>query len=130
MTFHPGQSGNPKGRRVGSRHRATIAAETLLTGEAKALTRKAIELAMGGDTTALRLCLERIIPPQKAGRTVKLSLPKVQCPADLVAVFGSITEAVATGVITPEEGQHLTSIFEQQRRVYELIEFEQRIARL
>ena len=59
--FPPGVSGNPAGRLPGTRNRATMAAEALLDGEAEALTRKAIEMAMAGDTTALRLCLERIL---------------------------------------------------------------------
>jgi hypothetical protein len=58
MTFKPGQSGNPDGRPKGARNRATIAAERLLDGEADTLTRKAIQLAQQGDTTALRLCIE------------------------------------------------------------------------
>jgi len=65
MTFQPGQSGNPHGRPRGARNRATIAAETLLDGEAYALTRKAIDLAKQGDTAALRLCIERILPARK-----------------------------------------------------------------
>jgi Family of unknown function (DUF5681) len=58
--FQPGRSGNPSGRPRGARHRATLAAEALLDGEAAALTRKAIERALEGDATAMRLCLERI----------------------------------------------------------------------
>ncbi len=130
MPWRPGQSGNPQGRKVGTRCKATVAAETLLQGEAERLTRRAIELALGGDTTALRLCLERIIPPQKAGRTVKLRLPPVNTPADLVAALGGIAEAVAGGVITPEEGQHVAALLEQQRRAVETMDLEQRIARL
>ena len=57
--FKPGQSGNPKGRTKGSRNQMTLAMEALLDGESEALTRKAIELALGGDITALRLCLDR-----------------------------------------------------------------------
>jgi hypothetical protein len=49
----------------GARNRATVAAERLLDGEADTLTRKAIELAKEGDTTALRLCIERILPARK-----------------------------------------------------------------
>jgi len=56
--------GNP-GRPKGARHKASQAIEQLLEGEAKALTRKAIDLALDGDTTALRLCLERIAPARK-----------------------------------------------------------------
>jgi Family of unknown function (DUF5681) len=72
--FKPGQSGNPKGRSQGSRNAATIAIEALLDGEAEALTRKAIELGLAGDMTALRLCLDRIVPPRK-DRYVAFSLP-------------------------------------------------------
>src|SRR5271166_4530720 len=43
----------------------TRAAELLLDGEATALTRKPIELALVGDPTAMRFCLERILPPSR-----------------------------------------------------------------
>jgi Family of unknown function (DUF5681) len=44
--FRKGRSGNPKGRRPGSRNKATETAELLLEGEAEALTRKAVEMAL------------------------------------------------------------------------------------
>ena len=44
--------GNP-GRPAGARNRATLAALALLEGEAEALTRRCVGLALGGDTTAL-----------------------------------------------------------------------------
>src|SRR6516162_10640502 len=75
--FPPGVSGNPAGRLPGTRNRATMAAEALLDGEAQALTRKAIELALAGDTVALRLCLERIMPARKS-RTLKLKMPSME----------------------------------------------------
>lgn len=66
--FPKGVSGNPAGRKAGTRNRATMAAEALLDGEAEALTRKAVELALQGDTVALRLCLERLCPRDVNGR--------------------------------------------------------------
>ncbi len=75
--FKPGQSGNPKGRTKGARHRATLAALALLDGEAEALTRKAVDLALEGDTVALRLCLERIAPPRKDA-PVSFALPEMK----------------------------------------------------
>jgi len=47
--FEKGRSGNPGGRRRGSRNKATLAAAALLAGESEALTRKAVEMALGGD---------------------------------------------------------------------------------
>jgi hypothetical protein len=63
--FRKEQSGNPAGRPKGARNKATVASETLLDGEAEAITRKAVEMALDGDTTALRLVMERILPPRK-----------------------------------------------------------------
>jgi len=63
--FPKGQSGNPGGRPRGSSNRATRAAEMLLDGEATALTRKAVELALAGDQAALRLCLDRTVAPRR-----------------------------------------------------------------
>jgi hypothetical protein len=53
-----GESGNPAGKKPGTRHKATLAVERLLDGEGEELTRKAIELAKDGDLTALKLCLD------------------------------------------------------------------------
>ena len=81
--FTNGRSGNPSGRSQGSRNKVTLAVEELLGGEAEALTTKAVELALEGKTTALRLCLERICPPRK-DRPVSFDLPTVETPADTV----------------------------------------------
>ena len=50
------------GRPKGSRNKATIAIESLLEGQAEALTQTAISKALDGDSIALRLCLDRIAP--------------------------------------------------------------------
>jgi Family of unknown function (DUF5681) len=63
--FEKGRSGNPAGRPRGSGKRATEAMQLLLDGEAQALTRKVVELALDGNTTALRMCLDRIGPPRR-----------------------------------------------------------------
>jgi hypothetical protein len=46
-----GRSGNPAGRRTGSRNKATLAVAALLASESEALTRRAVELALAGDPT-------------------------------------------------------------------------------
>lgn len=73
--FRRGESGNPAGRPIGARHKATVAAEALLDGEAERLTRKVLEMALAGDIVAMRLCLERILPPRRE-RPVRFKLPE------------------------------------------------------
>ncbi|CAM4457252.1 MAG: hypothetical protein LEGION0403_FIIPPAGN_02325 [Legionella sp.] len=65
MTFKAGQSGNPKGRQKGVPNKRTELAK-MLDPHAEELVAKMIELALEGDVTALRLCMERLIP--KANR--------------------------------------------------------------
>src|SRR6056297_858504 len=80
--FGPGNPGRPRG----ARNRATQAALALLDGEAEALSRKAVELALGGDPTALRLCLERIAPPRKDA-PVSFEVPEMTSAADVAEVM-------------------------------------------
>lgn len=72
-TFAHGNPGKPKG----SRHRATKAVERLLGEQTENLTQKAVDLALDGDTTALRLCMERIAPPRKDS-PVSFALPPMK----------------------------------------------------
>ena len=71
--FQPGNAGKPKG----TRNRTTLALEALLDGEAEALTRKAIEMALTGDGAAMRLVMDRILPPRKE-RPVMFAMPKLE----------------------------------------------------
>src|SRR5215218_6521027 len=94
MAFQKGQSGNPNGKPKGTRHRVTMAAETLMEGEAEAITRKAIELAKEGDGPALRLCMDRIYPPRK-DRPVRFRLPSLGAKA-LIDVSSGLSGAAKT----------------------------------
>ena len=47
------------------RNKKTLAIESLLEGQAEALTQTAISKTLEGDGLALRLCLERIAPAPK-----------------------------------------------------------------
>jgi len=121
--FRKGQSGNPAGRQPGSRNRATQNAELLLEGEAEALTRKAVELALDGDPWALRLCLDRLIAPRR-DRSIRLTLPPIDSAADIAGAMAAITAAVAQGEITPGEAIELTQVVESLVRAIETSAFE------
>src|SRR5215210_850239 len=93
--FKPGQSGNPAGKPKGARHKTTLAIGALLDGEAENLTRKAVEMALDGDTVALRLCLDRLAPVRK-DRPVPFALPKLDTAEDAKATAVAILQAVAS----------------------------------
>ena len=129
MPFSKGQSGNPSGRQPGSRNKATLAVEALLDGEAEALTRKAVELALAGDTTALRLCLDRIAPARK-GRPITLAVGDVTSPNDLSTVQGEVVAALARGELTPEEAADVASVVEKLGQAWERRDLKERIQAL
>ena len=109
--FQKGKSGNPTGKPKGSRHRSTLAAETLLDGEAEALTRKAVEMALAGNVLALRLCLDRILPPGRA-RVTMLPLPVLHSAADAAAALAAILAAVGAGELTVGEAGEFAKLVE------------------
>ena len=65
MTFKPGTSGNPAGRRRGSKNKATELRK-LLDPYAPMLVEKAVQMALEGNTTALKLCIDKLIPNLKS----------------------------------------------------------------
>ena len=127
--FGKGRSGNPAGRRVGSRNRATLAAAALLAGEAEGLTRKAVEAAFAGDPMALRLCIERILP-RCGERPVKFALPPIESAADIAAAMKAVTSALADGEITPGEAGRIAGVVDTFIRAIETSGFEQRLQEL
>src|ERR1700746_1354191 len=114
--FEKGRSGNPCGRRRGSRNKATLAAAALLAGESEALTRKAVEMALAGDPTGMRLCMERVLAPCRE-RTVEFSLPALKVTGigealgpttqDISLAMNAVTSALAQGEITPGEAEKI-----------------------
>ena len=121
-TFGPGNSGKPKG----TRHKATQAALALLDGDAEALTRQAVTMALGGDATALRLCLERIAPPRRDA-PVTFDLPPMETARDAAKAAGAVLGAVADGDLTPTEGAHIMALVETYRRTLETSDLEARL---
>jgi hypothetical protein len=124
----PFQPGNP-GRPPGARHKATLAAEALLDGEAEGLTRKCVEAALAGDMGALRICMDRILPARKE-RPVNFQIPPLQSAEDAAAAMAAITEAVAGGELTLAEADTASALVERFVRTLEAGEFEKRLRAL
>jgi len=128
--FKPGESGNPAGRTPGSRNKATESAEILLEGEAEALTRKAVDLALKGDPMALRLCVDRLIPPRRGRRVQLANVPSVGSVAELSPTMAAITTAATSGEITPSEAAELARVVEIYARAVEVTDFDRRLRQL
>jgi len=128
--FRKGESGNPAGKAPGTRNKATRAVQALLDGEAEALTRKCVDMALDGDSVALRLCLDRLCPPARE-RAIDADVELPELTADnLPRAVATIVEAVAGGHLLPGEGQALIGMLEGLRKSIELAELEKRIAAL
>lgn len=127
----PFQPGNKlgQGRPKGSRNTATLEAQQLLAENAKAITTKCILLAMQGDKIALRLCMERIAAPRR-DVNVRFPFTPVKTAADVHAAMERTLQLIATGRLTPAEGELLTRILESRRMAIETVQMEERIAKL
>lgn len=126
--FQPGVSGNPAGKPPGAVHKTTQAVQVMLDGEAEALTRKAVEMALEGDTTALKLCLDRIVPSLKAtAPMVKLDMPP---PDNLTDTAKAFVNAAAIGEMPPDIAAQLVSAVASVARVEEMESIKERLESL
>ena len=123
--FASGNSGRPKG----ARNKKTLAIESLLEGQAEALTQTAISKALDGDGMALRLCMERIAPAPK-DNTVSFTLPQMNNALDASQAAGSVLTAVSEGNLTPIEATRVMGLIDSYRRTLELTEIEERLQAL
>jgi hypothetical protein len=90
----------------------------LLDGEAEALTRKAVELALDGDMNAIRLCLDRILPPRRE-QPIEFDLKELKSLHDAKDVIAAIIAAVAAGKITLSQAAELAKLVDMYIRACE-----------
>ena len=126
--FKTGQSGNPAGRPKGITDNRTKLRE-LLQPHAENLVNQVVVMALGGDTMALKICIDRLIPPIREDR-ISIGLPKLSGAAACVEAQGSVIAAVAAGELLPAEGTALSALIENQRRSYETLAIEERLRAL
>ena len=121
-------AGNP-GRPRGSRNKATLAIESLLQGQAEALTQTALTKALEGDSVALRLCMDRIAPPPKDA-AVTFSMPTMSNALDASKAARSVLRAVSASEPTPIQATRVMGLIDSYRRTLELTEIEERLQAL
>jgi hypothetical protein len=103
--------------------------EALLDGEAERIVRTAIDKAKDGDTTALRLCLERLAPVRR-DRCIRFEFPPIESAADAAKAAAALVSGVAAGELTPAEAGELGRLIDSYLRALEATDFDARLRRL
>jgi hypothetical protein len=100
-----------------------------MNDDAENIVRAVVNAAKNGDPTAMRLCVERLVPLRK-GRPVVFDLPPVKTAADIAGAVGELARAMAAGELTTDEASAAASVIEMHRRAIETTEIELRLQRL
>ena len=106
-----------------------MVAKKLLGREAGNIIRKLIEMALDGDSAAMRLCMERIYPKPKDA-AIKATLPEINQFSDIPVAIGQIFQMIGGGHFTIEQGKALASIVASQGNILEMAELEKRLSAL
>lgn len=118
-----------RGRPRGSHNRATLALQEMLGDHAEALVKKCVVMAMQGDIAALRLCIERLLPPCKQS-PVQFRLPPITTAVELSQAQAAVLEALSGGRLTPAHAETIGDLLERRRGFLETEQLETRLQAL
>lgn len=122
--WKPGESGNPRGRTPGVEK-----VRQLLDPHREELVAKAVQLALSGDSVALRLCLDRIAPPPKP-ETPPVVIPGLAEASSMSDKARVILNATGGGIISPDAAATLLGAIANAGKIIETEELAGRIAAL
>lgn len=122
--FQKGKSGNPAGKRPGTKDRRTELRQ-LLQPHAKDLLQKVVDLALEGDLQALRLCIDRLVPTLKP--TTEPAATALPTTGSLAEQAAAVYQAATAGEIGTDEAATIMGLIQAQCRIKELSELENRI---
>ncbi len=125
--WQPGQSGNPKGRPVGSRNKKNVIAEEFAK-DGSAVARVVMDAALAGDMQAANMVLQRLSPPLRA-RAEKVTF-ELTPDAPLHEQASQVLASVAEGAIDPETGKVLIDCIQSVAGIRAVDELEARLAAL
>lgn len=129
--FQKGQSGNPNGRPKGSRNKASLIVQSMIEGEAEEIAKKLLEMAKQGEMQAIKMIVERLLPPMKElPLNADLSIAGINEASDITASYSSLFDDVAAGEITLSEAKELANLLEGKRKAIETLEVKARLDEL
>jgi hypothetical protein len=80
----------------------------LLASQGPKMARKLFKDAVDGDRAAQQLVLRHLWPRSKVTDSVALDLPELRSATDVPPAIAKVVEAMATGLITPQEAASVT----------------------
>jgi hypothetical protein len=112
MRFKKGKSGNPKGRPKGIQDKRQKILQDLIDGSAP-IVKKLLELAEAGDTTAIKIWVERIVPRMNR-EAVGFDCPPKLTVATVQKLHDEIVKTAITGKMSAEEAERLIKLTRDQ----------------
>ncbi len=127
----PFEHGNTagRGRPKGSRNQATLARQAMLDEFGSAIIKKCMTEALKGDRVALRLCMERLVPPARH-QAAAFKLPPIRSASDLPRASAAILKAAAEAAIPIADGQSFMQMLDGHRQILESHQLAPRIEAL
>ena len=113
-----------RGRRRGSRNKATLIREAISQADSVGVVRAMVRKARGGDVPAARLVLPYICP---AETYVKISLPPVHTAAGIARAQARLISEASKEKLSLEQADRLSAMIENRRRALETVEIEQNL---
>lgn len=119
MPFKPGNAGRPKGAKGKKRQ--------MLESYSDKILKTLIDLAVEGDPTALRLCVDRLLPRLRA-EAAPINVDAAS--SKIVDIGQSIVDAALSGRISPDSARDILSALSDVAKLKEITEIETRLKAL
>jgi len=101
----------------------------MLRPHASKLIARCVKMALGGDSTAMRICMDRLVAPVRE-EAVNVELPPIGNIEDCGAAQAAVIAVVAAGDMLPSQAQVLCALIEAQRRSFETTDILKRLTTL
>jgi len=121
--FQKGKSGNPRGRPKGRRGRFSTLKKRL-ESKGEKIVDVVVGRALEGDSVALRICMERLIPVIKPGDE-KIDLKHLG--KDPIEIGQNAVKAMVNGTISVSQAELIISVANQLCSVLDYKELESRM---
>ena len=128
MAFQKGTSGNPSGRPKGTIDKRALL-RLMLEPHAIELIATLVNQAREGNMQAMKLIIERIIPPAREN-PVELQLPELTDAEACSLAQAKIVMAVTNGQLMCSEANAISSLVENRRKALETYDLANRLSAL